>query len=401
MLTESTKRLVSVVQELSIARGIDRVMEIVRKAARDLTGADGATFVLRENDVCYYAEEDAISPLWKGNRFPIKTCISGWAMLNRKAVVIEDIYLDDRIPHDVYRPTFVKSLVMVPIRTMDPIGAIGNYWAEKYSPSADQLILLQSLADITAVTIENVNVYNELEMRVQERTRQLEMVNKELEAFSYSVSHDLRAPLRSIAGYADMLRHENFDHLNSRGKMALNTIEENVQRMNKLIDDLLWFSRMGQRDLEMQTVDSAKLVNEVIRSLPLSGVDRPQIHINTLSTVMGDRTLLFQVWENLLSNAIKYSSKIKNPVIEVGSYLMRKEIIFFVRDNGAGFDMRYADKLFAVFQRLHHHDEFDGTGIGLALVKRIVNRHNGRTWAEGKVNEGATFYFSLPNKAGG
>jgi serine phosphatase RsbU (regulator of sigma subunit) len=182
--TENMQRLVDAVKELSLAKNLDTVMAIVRRAARELTGADGATFVLRDRignaEACFYADEDAISPLWKGSRFPIDTCISGWAMLNSRPVVIEDIYKDPRIPHEAYKPTFVKSLAMVPIRTSDPIGAIGNYWAHQHLPSEEEVSLLQSLADITAVTMENINVYNELEHRVKDRTAQLHEKNQEI-----------------------------------------------------------------------------------------------------------------------------------------------------------------------------------------------------------------------------
>ena len=146
--------LVNTIQQLSLARDLKSVTDIVGRVSRKLTGADGATFVLRDGELCYYAEEDAISPLWKGNRFSMDDCISGWVMLNKKSVIIEDIYADSRIPVDAYRPTFVKSLAMVPIRRDDPIGAIGNYWAKHYQPSAEEMVLLQSLADITAVSIE-------------------------------------------------------------------------------------------------------------------------------------------------------------------------------------------------------------------------------------------------------
>lgn len=173
--------LVETVQRLSLARDIATVQEIVRHAARQLTGADGATFVLRDQDRCYYADEDAIAPLWKGQRFPMSACISGWAMLNRRSAVIPDIYADDRIPHDAYRPTFVKSLVMVPIRTLDPIGAIGNYWASPHTPTEEEVKLLQALADTTAVAMENVRVFTELEDRVRARTKELEEANLQLE----------------------------------------------------------------------------------------------------------------------------------------------------------------------------------------------------------------------------
>ncbi len=172
----------TVVQELSLARDLETVMSIVRIAARELTGADGATFVLRQDDQCFYAEENAISPLWKGRRFPMEMCISGWVMLHREPALIEDIYKDPRIPVDAYRPTFVRSLAMVPIRTLNPIGAIGNYWAKRHRPTAEQVNLLQALADTTAVALENVRVYEELERRVHDRTAELQVVNNELRA---------------------------------------------------------------------------------------------------------------------------------------------------------------------------------------------------------------------------
>ena len=177
-------RLVQAVQELSLARSLPEVQRIVRTAARELTGCDGASFVLRDDDKCYYADEDAIAPLWKGSRFPLTDCVSGWAMLNRDSAVIPDIYRDARVPHEAYRPTFVKSLVMVPIRKLDPIGAIGNYWAYERQPSEQEISLLQALADATSVAMENVQIYAELEDRVRERTAALERANEEIRQLS-------------------------------------------------------------------------------------------------------------------------------------------------------------------------------------------------------------------------
>lgn len=182
-------RLLEAVQELSLARSLPEIQRIVRTAARELTGCDGATFVLRDNDMCYYADEDAIAPLWKGKRFPMETCISGWAMLNRDAAVIPDISLDDRIPQAAYRPTFVKSLVMVPIRRLDPVGAIGNYWAHGHTPTQRDVSLLQALADSTSIAMENVRLYADLEQRVRERTAALEQANEEIRRLS--VTDDL------------------------------------------------------------------------------------------------------------------------------------------------------------------------------------------------------------------
>jgi diguanylate cyclase (GGDEF)-like protein len=178
--TRALQRLLTAVQELSLVQNLAEIQSVVRTAARELTGCDGATFVLRDDDCCYYADEDAIAPLWKGSRFPLGDCISGWAMMHRRPAVIPDIYADARIPHAAYRPTFVKSLVMVPIRTLDPVGAIGNYWAHERQPTTQEISLLQALADSTSVAMENVRVHAELERRVQERTAALEQANEEI-----------------------------------------------------------------------------------------------------------------------------------------------------------------------------------------------------------------------------
>lgn len=172
------ERLVRAVQELSLARSLPDIQRIVRTSARELTGCDGASFILRDNGQCYYADEDAIAPLWKGCRFPMEICVSGWAMLNADSAVIPDIYRDPRVPHEAYRPTFVKSMVMVPIRKLDPIGAIGNYWARERQPSEREVSLLQALADSTSIAMENVRVYAELEERVRDRTAALEKANE-------------------------------------------------------------------------------------------------------------------------------------------------------------------------------------------------------------------------------
>jgi len=175
---EKLESLVEAVQQLSLARDLDSVAAIVRGAARTLAGSDGASLVLRDAGQCYYFDEDAISPLWKGQRFPLSQCISGWCMLNRTAVAIEDIYADDRIPHAAYRPTFVRSLLMTPIRTLEPIGAIGSYWAQHHAPSADETHLLQTLANATSVALENIQIHAELEQRVLDRTEELALTNQ-------------------------------------------------------------------------------------------------------------------------------------------------------------------------------------------------------------------------------
>ncbi|MBP6731492.1 MAG: GAF domain-containing protein [Chitinophagales bacterium] len=397
MDNQQVQILIDTVQQLSLARNLETVTGVVRTTARKLTGADGAAFVLRENDLCYYADEDAISPLWKGQRFNMDTCISGWAMLNRQPVVIEDIYADDRIPHDAYRPTFVKSLAMVPIRTMEPIGAIGNYWATQRMPTAAEVMLLQSLADITSVSIENVSILNELEARVAERTHELELVNAGLESFAYSVSHDLRAPLRALTSRVDfLLQHYPGKVLDATGQKLLNGINNTATDMRTLIDELLNFSTLGKAELKAAPVNMKLMVEDVCNTLTIAETGQKiKWQVNELPIVKGDGTLIKQVWLNLIGNAIKYSSKKEVAEITIGAEPTAAGLTYYVKDNGDGFDMQYYHKLFGIFQRLHGSDEFNGHGIGLALVHRIVQRHNGKIWATATPGEGAQFYFTL------
>ncbi|HEY9044826.1 MAG TPA: PAS domain S-box protein [Ohtaekwangia sp.] len=238
----------------------------------------------------------------------------------------------------------------------------------------------------------------QLTIRLQNNIIQLEAANQELESFSYSVSHDLRAPLRAVSGYANILEESYAKNLDEEARTVFGTIQRNVKRMGQLIDDLLDFSRLGRNEVPKLPVNMAQLVERIITEFNQSTNHKASVSIHTLPQVYGDQSLLRQVWVNLISNAIKYSSKGKEPWIEIGANPGDDETIFYVKDNGVGFDMRYSDKLFGVFQRLHGVREFEGTGIGLAIVKRIVSKHGGRVWAEAEVNRGATFFFSLPTK---
>jgi signal transduction histidine kinase len=249
-----------------------------------------------------------------------------------------------------------------------------------------------------ALTVRRLRLENAaLEGRVRERTTELEVANEELEAFSHSVSHDLRAPVRHIDGFAELLEKSTESTLSENDRRYLNLIIHSTRQMRRLIDDLLDFSRMGRSEMQRTQVNLQDLLERAIQGV------QPEIQgrtilwkKNPLPQVRADPSLLQQVFSNLLFNAVKYTRPRDPAEIEIGGTAGERESVIFIRDNGVGFDMRYAERLFGVFQRLHGKDEFEGTGIGLANVRRIISRHGGRTWAEGKVDGGATFYFSLP-----
>ena len=237
---------------------------------------------------------------------------------------------------------------------------------------------------------------DELEQRVIARTAELNAANQELEAFTHSISHDLRAPLRAIGGFSKMVLQDYGPQLPSEGQRLLNVVTSSADQMRLMIDHLLKFSRLGRQALAIQTVDVSALVHEVIGELRKGEADqKADVQVSELPRCKGDPALLKQVFVNLLSNAFKFTRAKDNPKIEVGCNEQNGEKIYFVRDNGAGFDMRYAGKLFGVFQRLHDEEQFEGTGVGLSIVQRIVQRHGGRIWAEAEENKGAIFYFTL------
>ncbi len=268
--------------------------------------------------------------------------------------------------------------------------------------------LLASSFVLAVLLLENGRLYARLaeayaderreRARAEARTAELAAVNKELDAFSYSVSHDLRAPLRAIDGYSRMIEEDYGERLDEEGRRLLAVVRGSSQKMGMLIDDLLGLSRVGRSELARAQVDMAALVREV--RLELGEVSPVQVELEGVPDGYGDRALLKQVWANLMHNALKYSGTRERPRVEIGGRAEGAETIYWVRDNGVGFDMKYYDKLFGVFQRLHGVDEFPGTGIGLAIVQRVVARHGGRVWGEGKTGEGAAFYFALPMEAG-
>ena len=265
-----------------------------------------------------------------------------------------------------------------------------------------QLVMIMFIAIVIAFLgerIEKVRILNEMNENLKKESEKLEDANKELEAFAYSVSHDLRVPLRAIDGFSRIVLEDYEDKLDDEGKRLLNVVRENTGKMGQLIDDILLLSRAGRQEMRISPIDMESLVKNIFEELKPSIGDRDvQLEINSLPPAYGDRTLINQVFTNLISNSIKFTRIREKAIIEVGSEEGKDESVYYVKDNGAGFDMKYIHKLFGLFQRLHGTDEFEGTGVGLSIVQRIIRRHGGCVWAEGEIDKGAIIYFTLPAK---
>lgn len=339
-------------------------------------------------------------------RSPANSKITGWTEKDLEGKhSLEDVYADDR----EHLQLAVKNAVEQPAAKPVPFQfrvrhKQGHYiWLEgimtnMLSDTSVEAIVL-NFRDITERkrAEEKINeMNNELEHKVIERTAQFEAVNKELEAFSYSVSHDLRAPLRAIDGYANMIEEDYESVLDDEGRRLLGNIQQNAKKMSALIDDLLAFSRLGKKVIQKKQLDMNELLEGVLMDLSKAQEHRAIISTDELLPAFGDYSLIHQVLINLVSNAVKYSSKKEKPQVHISSRKEDNCVVYTVRDNGVGFDMKYAHKLFGVFQRLHTMDEFEGTGVGLAIVQRIVTRHGGHVTADSTPDEGSVFSFSLP-----
>ncbi len=395
---KAMEHLVGVVQALSQARDVATVTRITRDAARELTGCDGATFVLRDNGKCYYADENAIAPLWKGKRFPMEACISGWVMFNGVPATIEDIYADPRIPAEAYRPTFVKSLAMVPIRKDNPIGAIGNYWAHNHMPTDDEIKVLQALAATTSVALENVQLLEDLRKQVTtlaEQGARIKSQRDSLEVFAHALAHDLKEPVRTVRSFTDMIIADG--KLPAENKPWFDFIQRAADRMGMLVDTVFLYTTLN--DPERMQTHACPLDNVLQGARDNLRQLIEERHVNIvagpLPVVQGHSGHMLQVLQNLIGNAIKHSQD--GVRIEVSAEDTGEAWQVRVRDNGPGIALEDRVRIFQPFKRLNQNEE--GAGLGLSICAKVVSMHGGKLWCESAPGGGADFCFTLPKAA--
>lgn len=401
--------LLGVVQKLSLARKIDTVIEIVKRAARELTGADGATFILKEGDRCHYVDEDAIGPLWKGKTFPMTACVSGWAMLNRESAVIEDIYQDARVPADAYRPTFVKSLVMVPIRRESPIGAIGTYWQHTRRPTINEVQLLQSLADSTSIALENVSLFQQLEASLQDARSARDEIARQLslrDEFISIAAHELKTPLTPLliqAHYFDQVISKEKEKEKEKRSPLVSSLEKysevNLRQLgdlDHLVENLLDVSRIRLNRFPYQPtpdVDLAELIQEVVQSYQLVSAIQIQTVIDPPLIGEWDSIRLKQLLRNLISNAINYG--LQKPIL-IRAFKTGDRVKVSVEDQGIGISPADQIRVFQRYERATSIRSFGGMGLGLYISKQIVSAHGGTIWIESELNHGTRVHVELP-----
>lgn len=403
------------IYELSraITQGLaqDQVLERTVAAAAQQSEAEAVCILVPTEE----GHELRVGGLWGSNshwsgqeRLPLDATIVRWVAAAREQLSTWDGSSD---PEAVFAPPFAGEAPGVAL----PIVAGGNFYgilrfvakATQRRLSPGQVKALDILASTAAAAFEAASLLTqlrtlnqELEQRVRDRTQELRAANADLEAFSYSVSHDLRAPLRRVDGFCQMFMEEFGATVPPEGRRILDNVRAGATHMGELIDALLRFARYSRQSLQTRPVQTVELVRKVVDNFNEQLQGRSvELRVGELPDCVADGALLEQVFTNLISNALKFTAGRSETRIEVGSYQQDEEQVYFVKDNGVGFDMRYAERLFGVFQRLHSHSEFEGTGIGLSIVHRIIRRHGGRIWAESQLQQGATFFFSLPTRA--
>jgi signal transduction histidine kinase len=397
---------------------VTRLLEVVGRRCAELIG-DGCYIRLLDADgvfllpVATYHPDPEIQQFLRDTTDQISLRLGEG--ISGRVVETGETVLIPHVPFDQYKkmtkPEFaavferigVTSMIVVRLRAratnLGFIALVRNGSGRPAYTEEDKL-LVEDLADRAALAIDAGRLVQDLERRVLERTKDLETANAELEAFSYSVSHDLRAPLRAIDGFSQILLEDHGGSLDEEGRRVVGVIRSNTQRMGQLIDDLLKLSQLGRHAIRPEQVAMRPLVLTLFEELRASEPTRTlELRVGELPEATCDYGLIRQVWTNLLGNAVKYTRGRDVATVDVEGVLERDEVRYTIRDNGTGFNAAYSDKLFKVFQRLHTAKQFEGTGVGLALVHRIVSRHGGRVWAEGRPGEGATFGFALPKRS--
>ncbi|MCM2278144.1 MAG: HAMP domain-containing histidine kinase [Oligoflexia bacterium] len=408
--THSVDLLLGIVQRLSLARDLQTIVDLVRHGARELTGADGATFILKEQDQCYYVDEDAIGPLWKGRRFPLEACVSGWTMLHHRSALIEDIYDDPRVPTEAYRPTFVKSLVMVPIRTEAPIGAIGTYWARRFRASPRQVKLLQALADSTSIALENLTLYSDLSRSLAETRSARDELARQLhlrDEFISICAHELKTPLTPLTLQIQFLHRlllsgppagaPQEDAVKSGIRKFLAISNRQISDFSKLIDNLLDASRinLGHFNFSLQNdVNLSAIIRKVIAEYQAAGFNELKASISENLRGRWDPLRLEQAMRNLISNAVKYGEK---KPIEISAAPDRDgQVRVIVKDHGFGIAKEDQERIFNRFERAASMRRYGGVGLGLYITREIVQGLGGTIHVESERNQGAAFVMRLP-----
>lgn len=380
------------IQRLSFCQDTDEVTSVLGEAARELTGADGITVVFKEAEFCHYAEENAIGPLWKGQRFPLHSCVSGWCILQRQQVVIADIYADPRVPHDAYKPTFVKSLAMVPIRSDDPIGAVGAYWADTHEASDAEMEILQALADSASMAIAKVKLIAELKGDMRRKDKFLSML-----------AHELRSPLPPIMNALHVLRLS----AGASGPIqkAEQMIDRQVRHLSRIVEDLVDVARINNGSIPVRTerLDLARVVRQSVEDRR-SVFDAAGLTLNLIAPslpvwVMGDAMRLEQVVANLLDNAVKFTPHEGCVTVEVTFNEARTDAVITVHDTGIGIEPEMLAHIFDVFGQADGSLDRSrgGLGLGLSVAKGLVELHGGSIQAASDgLGKGTQFTIRLP-----